>query len=79
MEEMFTFGGLYAEAWAISHTSVSLVKGITMVSPFFLMIFAYFGRGMFPSFFKEDLHRGRVFKKSLLFILIIIGIFLVKD
>ena len=79
MEEMFTFAGLYAEGWAISHTSVSIVKGITMVSPFFLMIFAWFGRGMFPTFFKEDLHRGRVFKKSLLFILIIVGIFLVKE
>lgn len=79
VEEMFTFLGLYAEGWAISHTSVSVVKGITMVSPFFLMIFAWFGRGMFPTFFKEDLHRGRVFKKSLLFIIIIIGIFLVNE
>lgn len=79
VEEAFTFLGLYAEGWAISHTSVSVVKGITMVSPFFLMIYAWFGRGLFPSFFKEDLHRGRVFKKSLLFILIIIGIFLVKE
>lgn len=79
IEEMFTFLGLYAEGWAISHTSVSVVKGITMVSPFFLMIYAWFGRGMFPKFFKEDLHRGRVFKKSLLFVLIIVGILLVKE
>ena len=79
LEETFTFLGLYAEGWAISHTSVSVVKGITMVSPFFLMIYAWFGRGFFPSFFKEDLHRGRVFKKSLLFVLIIVGIFLVKE
>src|ERR1035437_991283 len=79
LEEMFTFLGLYAEGWAISHTSVSVVKGITMVSPFFFMIFAFFGRGLFPTFFKEDLHRGRVFKKLLLFICIIIGILLVKE
>ena len=79
VEELFTFLGLFAEGWAISHTSVSVVKGITMVSPFFLMIYAWFGQGLFPTFFKEDLHRGRVFKKSLLFALIIIGIFLVKE
>ena len=79
IEEAFTFLGLYAEGWAISHTSVSVVKGITMVSPFFLIFFAWFGRGLFPSVFKENLHKGKVFKKVLLFVLIIVGIMLVKE
>lgn len=79
LEEAFTFLGLYAESWAISHASVSIVMGITMVSPFFLVAFAFLGRGLLPSFFKEDLHRGRVLKKCILFALLVIGIILVKE
>ncbi len=79
LEELFTFLGLITEGYAISLTSVSVVKGITMASPFFLVIYAWLGRGFFPRFFKEDLHKKKIIKKVLLFALLIVGIILVKE
>jgi drug/metabolite transporter (DMT)-like permease len=78
VEELLTFLGLYTESWAISHTEVSIVKAITMVSPFFLIFYAWVGRGIFPKFFREDLHRGKVIRKVILFACIIVGIVLVR-
>lgn len=79
IEELFTFLGLVTESNAISKTSVSVVKGITMTAPFFLVIYAWLGYKMFPKVFKEDLHRKKVIRKLLLFALLIVGIMLVKE
>ncbi len=79
LEEFFTFLGFAAEGYAISLTSVSVVKGITMASPFFLIVYAWLGQGIFPSLFKEDLHRKKVLKKILLFAVLITGIILIKE
>ncbi|MES3031690.1 MAG: EamA family transporter [Patescibacteria group bacterium] len=79
LEEAFTFIGLATEAYAISLTSVSVVKGITMASPFFLILYAWMGSGLFPTFFKEDLHRKKVVHKLFLFAILIIGVILVKE
>lgn len=79
LEELFTFLGQYAENWAISLTSLSVVKGITMVAPFFILIYAWIGRGLFPQIFKEDLHRKKIIHKLLLFTFLIIGILLIKE
>lgn len=78
LEEFFTFLGLTAESQAISLTSVSVVKGITMASPFFLLLYAWLGHGIFPKLFKEDLHRKKVLRKFVLFVVLIVGIILVK-
>ncbi len=79
LEELFTFLGQVSESSAISLTSVSVVKGITMASPFFLVIYAWAGHRIFPKLFKEDLHRRKVAHKLLLFALLIAGIVLVKE
>lgn len=79
VEEFFTFLGLVTESKAISSTSVSVVKGITMASPFFLVIYAWLGYRFFPSVFKEDLHRKKIIKKLILFAILIVGIMLVKE
>lgn len=79
LEEFLTFLGQVTESSAISLTSVSVVKGITMASPFFLLVYAWVGHGVFPSLFKEDLHRKKVVRKLLLFVVLIIGIILVKE
>ncbi|MFA6432586.1 MAG: EamA family transporter [Candidatus Paceibacterota bacterium] len=79
LEEMLTFFGLAAEAYAISLTSVSVVKGITMISPFYLLIFAWLGRGLFPSVFKEDLHKGHLLKKILFFAILLSGVILLRE
>lgn len=79
IEEFFTFLGLASEGQAISLTSVSVVKGITMASPFFLLLYAWIGHGLFPKLFKEDLHRKKVLRKLGLFVVLIVGIILVKE
>lgn len=79
LEEVFTFFGQVTESSAISLTSLSVVKGITMTSPFFLIIYAWMGRGFFPNIFKEDLHRKKVIRKVFLFVVLVIGIILVKE
>src|SRR3989344_3588926 len=79
IEELFTFLGLLAEGYAISLASVSVVKGITMAAPFYLLIYAWLGGGIFPSLFKENLHRKNVVKKLLLFVVLIVGILLIKE
>lgn len=79
LEELFTFIGQVTESSAISLTSLSIVKGLTMTAPFFLVAYAWIGRGIFPSLFKEDLHRKNVLHKLFLFLILIIGIILVKE
>lgn len=79
LEETLTFLGQVSESTAISLTSVSVVKGITMASPFFLVAYAWAGHKMFPNLFKEDLHRKKIVRKLLLFVVLIIGIILVKE
>lgn len=78
LEEFLTFLGQVTESFAISLTSVSVVKGITMASPFFLLVYAWIGHGMFPWLFKEDLHRKKILKKLFLFAVLIIGMILLK-
>ena len=79
LEELFTFLGQVSESSAISLTSVSVVKGITMVSPFFLLIYAWLGEGIFPNLFREDLHRKKILRKLLLFVILTVGIILIKE
>lgn len=78
LEEFLTFLGTVTEGAAISLASVSIVKGITMSSPFFLMLYAWLGGNMFPLLFKEDLHRKKVLHKILFFLVLIIGVVLVQ-
>lgn len=79
LEELFTFLGLLTEGYAISLASVSVVKGITMAAPFYLLIYAWLGGGLFPTLFKENLHRKKILKKLLLFAVLILGILLIKE
>lgn len=77
-EELFTFLGLFFEGSAISRTSVSVAKAVTMASPFFLVLYAEAGARFFPDFFKEDLRKGRMMKKIVLFAILLVGIALVS-
>jgi drug/metabolite transporter (DMT)-like permease len=79
LEEFFTFLGQISESSAISLTSVSVVKGITISAPFFLIVYAWLGRDLFPKLFKEDLHRRKVLHKLALFVVLIVGVILVKE
>lgn len=79
IEEAFTFLGLITESKAISETSVSIVKGISMVSPFFLIIYAWIFGGLFPAIFKENLRRRNIAKKFALFAILVVGVMLIRE
>jgi drug/metabolite transporter (DMT)-like permease len=79
IEELFTFLGLCMEGTAISAASVSIVKGVTMASPFFIVIYAILGERFLPNLFKEDIRRKKIIRKFILFAILIVGIVLVKE
>lgn len=79
IEELFTFLGLCTESKAISEAPVSIVKGVTMASPFFLVLYAWIGSIFIPRMFRENLHRKQLIKKMVLFAMLIIGVMLVKN
>ncbi|MDB5259088.1 MAG: hypothetical protein JWO73_296 [Candidatus Taylorbacteria bacterium] len=76
-EELFTFLALAAETYAISLAPVSLVKGIGMAIPIFVLTYTVAVKRFRPKAFHEDTHRGIVAKKVFTFGLIIVGLLLI--
>jgi len=76
-EEFFTFLGLAAETYAITLAPVSLVKGIGMAVPIFVLSYTVAVKGYAPKAFHEDTRAGSFMKKILIFSFIILGLVLV--
>lgn len=76
-EELFTFLGLAAETYAITLTPVSLVKGIGMVIPIFVLSYTVAVKKYAPKIFHEHTKRRDICKKALIFSLIVIGLLMV--
>ncbi len=76
-EELFTFLALGAEAFAISLAPVSLVKGIGMSIPIFVLVYTVLVKRYNPKAFHENTGRGAVIKKVIIFMLIILGLVLI--
>jgi drug/metabolite transporter (DMT)-like permease len=76
-EEIFTFLALGAEAFAISLAPVSLVKGIGMSIPIFVLVYTVFVKKYNPKAFHENTGRGAILKKIIIFRLIIVGLLLI--
>jgi drug/metabolite transporter (DMT)-like permease len=77
LEEGFTFLAVVTEGFAISKAPVSLVKSLTFLTPFFLVLYAKLLGGFFPKWFKEQVTGGTILKKIVAFGLIVIGAILV--
>jgi len=77
IEELFTFLALGAETYAISIAPVSLVKGIGMSIPIFVLSYTVAVKRFKPKDFHEDTNSSRVIKKIIIFILIILGLSLI--
>jgi drug/metabolite transporter (DMT)-like permease len=71
---LFAWAGV---TYAISFTDVSLVKGVEASEPFFVMLYAVFFKKQFPDLFKEETDEKSMFKKTLLFVMLAVGIILV--
>ncbi len=76
-EELFTFLGLAAETYAISLAPVTLVKGIGMAIPIFVLSYTVVVKKFNPKAFHENTKRSVVIRKVFIFGLIILGLFLV--
>lgn len=77
VEELFTFLAAAAEAYAISLAPVSLVKGIGMAIPIFILSYTVMVKRFNPKFFHENTHKGAVLKKVGVFCIIVIGLLLI--
>lgn len=77
IEELFTFLALAAETYAISIAPVSLVKGIGMAIPIFVLSYTVAVKRFKPKDFHEDTNPSRVIKKIIIFALIIFGLILI--
>lgn len=77
LEEFFTFLAVGAEMYAIELAPVSLVKGIGMVIPIFVLLYTVAVKKYNPEAFREDINRNVVIKKILIFCIIVFGLFLI--
>jgi drug/metabolite transporter (DMT)-like permease len=77
IEEGATFLAFFSGSYALSLAPVSLVKGITILSPFFVLAYAkIFGKKL-PHLFNEQIGTGITLKKVILFSLTALGVFLI--
>lgn len=77
VEEGATFLAFFTGSYALDIAPVSLVKSITIFSPFFVLIYAKLLGKRFPDFFNEQKGIGITLKKVFLFSMIALGVFLV--
>ncbi len=79
VEEGVTFVAFSAGAIALTMAPVSLVKSITIFSPFFVLLYAKLFGKKFPELFNEQKGVGITLKKVLLFTVMTIGVLLVTN
>jgi transporter family protein len=76
-EEGATFVAFFTGSYALAIAPVSLVKSITIFSPFFVLLYAKLVGKKYPAFFNEQKGFGVTLKKVLLFTVTAIGVILV--
>ncbi|HBP00502.1 MAG: Conserved hypothetical membrane protein, DUF6 family [Candidatus Uhrbacteria bacterium GW2011_GWF2_41_16] len=76
-EEFLTFSGSAASTYAIALVPLTMQKSIDPIQPFFVLFYAMLLKKHFPNFFKEKTDHQSVFKKMILFGIMILGIILV--
>lgn len=77
LQQFLEWGGTAGGSFAVSVLPATVARGIVTTQPFFVLLYALiFGRA-FPHMFKELVDRGAVVKKTLLFVLILLGTILV--
>lgn len=77
VEEGATFIAFFTGSYALAIAPVSLVKSITILSPFFVLIYAKLLGNKFPDFFNEQKGIGITLKKVILFSMTAFGVFLI--
>ncbi|MEN9558176.1 MAG: hypothetical protein RL141_545 [Candidatus Parcubacteria bacterium] len=78
-QELFSFIGMAALTYALVLAPVTLVAGIEALQPIFVLLYALALGQFFPKIFHERTNIKNLFKKSLLFAIMIIGVVLVTQ
>lgn len=76
-DEMFTFAGNIAGAYALSHLAVIQNKAISSSQPFFVLFYTFMLGRLFSIKFKEKYDKKTIIKKLICFCAIIVGIIMV--
>ena len=76
-EEFVTFLGLATFTYALTLQKVSIVEAVVSIQPFIVIVITIIARQYWPTIFKEDISAKVLAKKSTLFIIMIIGVYLV--
>lgn len=77
LEEFLTFSGSATSTFAISLTSVTLVKAISSFQPVVILLYALVLGRFLPAVFKEDLTIINVIKKVISFIVMALGVIII--
>jgi len=77
VEEGSTFIAFFAGSYALNMAPVSLVKSITIFTPFFVLTYAKLLGKKLPHLFNEQKGSGITLKKIILFSLTALGVFLI--
>lgn len=77
LEEFFTFAGQGLMTFAISLVAVSLVEGIVAFQPLFVIVYALILSKLLPQLFREKISPAALFRKSMLFLVMVLGVLLI--
>jgi len=76
INEFVTFIAIASMIFAITKMPITIVQGLLAAQPVLMILIAYFAHKFLPKYFKEDFSLKNVLKKTVFFIIIIIGIIL---
>jgi drug/metabolite transporter (DMT)-like permease len=76
INEFVTFLAMACITYAVVSTPVTIAQGLMATSPVFMMILIYLGHRIRPAYFKENMGWKHILKKSIFFLIMIIGIIL---
>lgn len=75
--ELLSYGGTLGSSYALYLIPVSIAKGVASTQPVFVLIYALLFAKFAPKLFKEYLGKDGIIKKIILFILTIIGVWMI--
>lgn len=76
VEELITFSAIAIEAYAIKLAPLSLVKGVGLTIPLFVIFYTLILKKHRPNTFQEDIQRRILLKRIPLYFILILGLFL---
>lgn len=79
LEEFMAVTGNFAGVYVLSLVPVTLARGIGAITPFVVLMYGAILQKFFPKVFHENVERSNVLKKIFLFVLTLIGVFLVVN